>query len=199
MIFNSKLIEQSTKSIKEQRAQSMKEKCVRSLLLFSLFTLVVGNNLKAAEEEIQMNCALFDSPEEAEEYRSWLINFMEKKADKRQREIDQAGQQWFSKIKGGFDLSLVHNKRKLYEDLVGLFKEKFNVDDEYFDSFLMTENADNSEEFNEEFAKEGLKEDLLALQNQGLEEEVWSSNQRGVKTKRKFPVRYDSKKKRKKV
>ena len=139
-----------------------------------MLTLVVGNNLKASEEEIQTNCGFFNSPEEAEEYRSWLINFMEKKADKRQREIDQAGQQWFSKIKGGFDLRLVHSKKKLYEDLVGLFKEKFNVDDEYFDSFLMTENADNSEEFDEEFAKEGLsgeelKKDHLAW----LDEEVW--------------------------
>ncbi len=171
----------------------MKEKYVPSILLFSLLTLVVGNNVKAASAEErkkkihQMNNFL-SSMEAAERDVDLLTAFLrelkedgsrkkinkdlvnllsslKKKAKKIKehsaflvcsfKEFDKKTQQNFlSLIQSVSGLKVADNREKFRKKLV-LFKESLEVN---LDS-LTSENAANSENFDEKFDKKRLSEE----------------------------------------
>ncbi len=135
----------------------MKEKRVSSILLFLLLTLVVGNNLKAAEEENSRKIQLENAPSHIKELRQ-----KNKEANKKFQ------QDTFDLIAKASDFSVAANLEKLYKNLDLLREESFGENLDYLkEKYASTPSEEWQKDadslFEKELSGEELKEAILSL------------------------------------
>lgn len=163
----------------------MKEKRVRSILLFLFLTLVVGNNLKAAEEENSRKIQLKNAPPHIKELLSLasknhpefrfsdkelaeLIEENKKERQKNKEANKKFQQDTFDLIAKASDFSVAANLEKLYKNLDLLGKESFgeNLDcltEKYASTPSEEWQKDADSLFEKELSGEELKEAILSL------------------------------------
>ena len=117
----------------------MKEKCLRSILLFSLLTLVVGNNVKASEEEhfrkipMDNEVSSFNVAHYQEKFYEDLARLLKKKFDV---DLDALDENIAGKFEKDVAFLLEKNPSKnpsreeLKEVVFDLFYKIFDLDEE---------------------------------------------------------------------